>query len=240
MPGLNTFFIYRSIIFQNYALHWYKMVRMKTKEEAVFPAVLKDGLRDLPGYEAHKLMISEFRRKDLAKQSKSSKTRESSVLCLLYPIENVYHCALIKRPEYEGVHSGQISFPGGKAEKCDKNLLATALRETKEEIGVILNENQVIGQLSDVFIPVSNFNVSVFLAYSSQRPTFKADNKEVAEIIELNLQKLCYGNIKQNVTLELKRYGTFEIPAFVYQNHIIWGATAMMLSELQQILRKIL
>ena len=110
--------------------------------------------------------------------------------------------ALTQRCQYDGKHSGQISFPGGKVEETDKDIYHTALRETNEEIGVIMQDIEVIGQLTNVFIPVSNFLVFPIVGFINYLPQFNIDNNEVEELIELKLTDLI--NTRELVQNEVK------------------------------------
>ena len=105
--------------------------------------------------------------------------KKSAVLVLFYLKEGELFLALMQRPTYDGKHSGQISFPGGKHEKSDKNSVETALREANEEVGIISNDVEVVGQLSNVYIPVSQFIVTPVVGVINYLPNFKLDNHEV-------------------------------------------------------------
>ena len=133
------------------------------------------------------------------------------------------------------MHSGQISFPGGKMEAQDASLKHTALRETHEEIGINPDDINVLGELTQVYIPPSNFMVTPFLCYLDYEPEFVL-NHEVSEIIEP-----CILDLNRNTHLRTERvetkYGTFKVPAYVFNDKIVWGATALMLSELEEILK---
>ena len=116
----------------------------------------------LPGTASHLKLAPPNRAKEelLEKQNYLLAARQSAVMVLLYPVDNQLRTAFIKRSEYDGIHSGQIAFPGGKKEKTDQNFEETALRETFEEVGIKSDEIELIGQLSDLFIPPSNFIVT--------------------------------------------------------------------------------
>ena len=148
-------------------------------------AILKKEINNtLPGKEAHKLM-----RPDIS-FTEENNARKSSILILLYPEENEIKTLLILRKEYNGFHSNQISFPGGKSENFDKSLIDTALREAHEEIGVDINSIKIIGQLTSLYIPISNFLVFPLLGYSYNKPILKKNNFEVEKIIEINISDL--------------------------------------------------
>lgn len=168
--------------------------------------------------------------------NKYSKTaKQAAVLCLLYPVNNLLHFVLIKRVSYPGVHSNQIAFPGGKLE-AGENALQAALRETEEEVGVKVGENSVIGALTQLYIPPSNFMVYPFVAYIRKQPFFILDEKEVAYHITVPLNDLLNSKNIKSKEMQLS-YGNFSNPYFSLQNEVVWGATAMILSELRMVLQ---
>ncbi|TSA27429.1 MAG: CoA pyrophosphatase [Bacteroidetes bacterium] len=164
--------------------------------------------------------------------------KPSGVLLLIYPIEEEPCMVFIQRPDYGGVHSGQISLPGGKRERGDPDLLATALRESQEEVGIIREQIEILGRLSDLYIPPSRFLVSPFVGYCRYRPDFIKDPSEVKEIIEVKIRDLFSEEalqlLKHNVGLGIR----LKAPAFVVNGHVIWGATAMILSEFKEVIRE--
>jgi len=196
---------------------------------------------DLPALESHKKMAPLERIKLLEAASLDQpNARNAAVLMLFYPKNNSTHLALIKRNSYSGVHSSQIAFPGGKVEIEDENLQQTALRETYEEIGIAPDKIQVLRNLTSVYIPPSNFLVHPFLGFSTTEISFSLQEEEVAGIIETPLHMLL-----NDTSLTLKSIDTsyakmVDIPAFQIYEHTVWGATAMMLSELKDMLKLVL
>ncbi len=197
---------------------------------------IKNGI---PGEEAHAKM-SPIKRpiSDLLKES--SKIKESAVALILYRNEREIECILIQRPEYDGNHSGQISFPGGKKDSEDIHLEFTARRETFEEIGIPPSMGQLIGQLTEVYIPISNFLVQPIIYYHEKLPKLVRDTREVAEIFSFSLSELlneeCFSTMK--VKLLSENNGTI-VPCFLLGGKKIWGATAIILNEFRELLLKV-
>jgi len=193
------------------------------------------------GVEAHRLMIPKERTPYLyAEDFVERQPKESAVLMLLYPKGIEMNVLLIERATYEGVHSGQVGFPGGKYEREDVDLLHTALRETEEEVGIGSKDIQVLQSYTKIYIPPSNFYVQPYLGISNTELSFSPNASEVANIIELPLRLLFQDQIVKEVALETSYSSWTHVPAFRYNDYIIWGATAMMLSELKETLKSIL
>lgn len=163
--------------------------------------------------------------------------KKAAVLLLIYPKNREAHLVLIVRNAYEGVHASQIAFPGGKVEKTDLGLSFTALRETEEEIGVSIHKIQIIRAFSEVYIPPSNFLVLPFLGIVKEAIQFNLDPHEVKDIIELPLATLLDDDIIVEVKMKTSYANEMLVPAFKIEEHIVWGATAMMLSELKELLK---
>ena len=161
----------------------------------------------------------------------------AAVMMLVYPKNGISHTVLIIRNSYPGVHSSQIAFPGGKTELMDKNLAQTALRETEEEVGVHSTSIEVIRPFTEVYIPPSNFMVTPFLGFTEITPKFVLQPDEVAGIIEMPLHELFDDQIVVERKLMTSYAIAVDVPAFKIQEHIVWGATAMMISELKETFR---
>ncbi|MDL2142064.1 MULTISPECIES: CoA pyrophosphatase [Flavobacterium] len=168
---------------------------------------------------------------------KDKNPRIAAVMMLFYPKNNKTHLVLIVRNAYNGVHSSQIAFPGGKYETTDANYEETALRETQEEVGVAPEKIELIKHFTPMYIPPSNFLVHPFLGISKEELLFYPDIREVASIIELPLSVFLNDEIVIEVTLSTSYANNALVPAFNIQNHIVWGATAMILSELRDVLK---
>jgi len=191
-------------------------------------------LKELPGKNAQ-MKMAPLNRFDFPEPSKPAKL--SSVLILLYPHNNEVYTVLIKRASYNGHHSGQVSFPGGKFEKGDKSLIDTALRETSEEVGVQYKDVNVLGNISSLLIPVSNIMVLPIIGYTNKRPDFEHDPVEVNQIIEVSLNELLLPSIIKNGIIKVENR-KIKTPYYSVQNQIIWGATAMIISEFLEILNR--
>ena len=163
--------------------------------------------------------------------------RIAAVMMLFYPKEGQTHLVLIVRNSYKGVHSSQIAFPGGKYEEDDSDFAATALRETYEEVGVKPDKIEVIRPFTPTYIPPSNFQVYPFLGVCKQEINFYPDPTEVADIIELPLSLFLDDKILIETVMTTSYAQNIKIPAFAIDNQIVWGATAMILSELKDVLR---
>ena len=168
------------------------------------------------------------------------KPREAAVLMLFYPKNNETHLALIVRNSYPGVHSSQIGFPGGKVELADKDLSETALRETHEEVGISPDKIQVIKPFSTIYIPPSNFLVSPFMGISHQELKFVPDLDEVKRVLEFPLSVFLDDKTITNVRMSTSYAKDIEVPAFMVEKYIVWGATAMILSEIKDLLKQLL
>lgn len=192
--------------------------------------------QELPGSKAHQ-EVAPYRNVDFTKEI-ILKATLSSVLILFYEKDHAIYTTLIQRSTYNGNHSGQISFPGGKMEKTDASLMITALRETQEEIGLSPDEITIIGQLSDVFITVSNFCVTPIIGCVSFVPSFVPDKREVKKIIELKVTDLLLNENLQSRTIQLSDNNKIKAPCFVFDETIVWGATALILNELRYLLNE--
>ncbi|MES2517297.1 MAG: CoA pyrophosphatase [Bacteroidota bacterium] len=196
---------------------------------------LKNRLQEpLPGRIAHDKMASESRLR-FKMPSPNERTRESAILILFYPSENQIFMPLILRPEYDGVHGGQMAFPGGRAEKEDENLIRTAMREAQEEIGVRLTDVKILGELTKLYIPPSNFYVQPVVGYINHKPDFYPDPREVDKVIEVPLREIINPEIVSRKILNVRGVEV-DAPFYSIQEHTVWGATAMMISELLTVL----
>ena len=192
--------------------------------------------RELPGRTAQERMMGRV----VAMPVKVPEhARPSAVLCLLFPLNNELHVLLMKRREDKTAHSGQVSFPGGSYEASDADMKATALREAQEEVGIMSAEVDILGALTTLYIPVSNFNVYPYVGYANQRPVYNLSHDEVSYTIEVPLNELLHAERKTVTEVISPMQPDVKRTVNAYQlkdGTIIWGATAMIISELEVIL----
>lgn len=161
--------------------------------------------------------------------------RSSAVLILLYPHHNQAYFPLILRPQYDGTHGGQMALPGGKSEPSDETIVRTALREAQEEIGIRALDVQVLGHLTEVNIPISNYVVYPIVGALNYAPEFYPDAREVDKIYPTPLEDLRkYAEIQEKRIFVGKQ--EINVPGFEIEDTWVWGATALMLSELSDVL----
>ena len=179
----------------------------------------------LPGEKAQLRMAPAFRGEFNSTENPVS----AAVMVLFYGADKETHLVLIKRNEYDGPHSAQVSFPGGAIEAEDLSLEHTALRETREEIG-ISGPIEILGSLTPLHIPVSNFMVHPFVGWMEEHQEFHPDPTEVQYVIEVSLRELLDPANRDSETI-YHHERTIEAPFYRVGKEKIWGATAMMLSE---------
>jgi 8-oxo-dGTP pyrophosphatase MutT (NUDIX family) len=201
---------------------------------ADFTSHLTEKLKNpLPGEAAHRPM--QALSKSRINFKPNDRTRRSAVLILFYPYQNEIYFPLILRPAYDGVHSGQVAFPGGRYELSDENLVRTALREAQEEIGLRLTDVKILGSLTELFIPPSNFFVLPVVGCIPYRPDFFPDAREVEDIFQIKLAEISDKKIIGASEI-LIRGEQVMAPHYEVLGYKIWGATAMMISELLAVL----
>ena len=167
-------------------------------------------------------------------EQKGMKIRFAAVLLAIYPFQGSWHALLMQRTKYPGVHSGQISIPGGERELVDVNLMETARREFEEEVGVTIPSDIIFGPLSERFIPPSRFAVSPYLAILPKRPQWNIDPKEVDSIIEFKVESLLTDLAMRTVKMEVSPGLFHSMPAYPIQGNEVWGATALILTEFME------
>lgn len=192
----------------------------------------------LPGEAAQFRMAPMTRRRMGKGRGEAAALRHSAVLLYLFPHQDDWRVVLMKRTEYDGAHSGQVSIPGGRLEPGEDHLQA-ALREFQEETGVSVDDGQLLGSLSRLFIPTSNFLVDPFVAYATERPQFEPDPVEVEQLLEMLVSQLISDTSVRQGSVSLGNGVRVDTPYFDVQGHVVWGATAMILSELKAVLRDV-
>ncbi len=190
--------------------------------------------RPLPGRSAHLEMAPESRIESLRDETPEqvANGRKAAVLIPLYETDGQIYPVLIKRPVYDGVHSGQIAFPGGRYELTDQDLTETALREAEEEVGIKQSDVTVLGSLSKLYIPPSDYLILPVVGGINYVPDFTAQASEVDGILQIPLKTLFDRRTRSVTTINSKEYGAFQAPCYIIEGEIIWGATAMVINEL--------
>jgi 8-oxo-dGTP pyrophosphatase MutT (NUDIX family) len=205
-------------------------------------SVVKIKHLELFGESSHAKMSPPYRLQLAKKMQQRAKTaKKAGVMALFYPdLKGHTHLVLILRKTYKGVHSAQVGFPGGKFEDQDKSLRITALRETEEEIGVPGQQIHVVKELSPLYIPPSNYLVHPYLGLLDYFPQFRKQDDEVEAIIEIGLQEFLLESNRINTKVPTSYNVEVEVPAFRLNGHVVWGATAMMLGEIKDLLKQVL
>ncbi len=189
----------------------------------------------LPGRNAQLRMAHATRRHYVATPTAA---RQAGVLMTLFPKNGEWNIVLIERnPNDRDHHGGQISFPGGKAEPSDGSMLNTALREAEEEVGIGREKVKILGGLTELYIPVSNFQVHPFLGYLDDAPAYKLQVEEVSQVLEVPLSHFSHQDTRQVTDIRINPQITLKnVPYFDLHGRILWGATAMMLNELLEMM----
>lgn len=195
----------------------------------------------MPGAAAHYKMEPEIRRNWREKvKRKELNPKLAAVMALFYPAAGTTKILLILRKTYQGVHSNQIGFPGGKVEPEDRGMLETALRETEEEVGVPREAVTVLKNLSEVYIPPSNFLVQPYLGIYKHPKPFILQEDEVEALVEISLLDFLDKRNEIEQQMKTSYSDKITVPAFKLEGHTVWGATAMMLNEIKELLLKVL
>lgn len=194
---------------------------------------------DLPGLHSHLKLAPSSRAKEIkAYENSQIEAKKSAVMILFFHEQEKLKIILIRRSIYVGIHAGQIAFPGGRYEDFDKTVENTAFREIEEEIGIARDKIRLLGRLTDIYVPPSNFLISVFVGYLSHRPTYIKNEREIAEIIEINFNDfladdiICPRDFEIPTTNERIQALCYDLP-----NLALWGASAMVMSELIDVLK---
>jgi 8-oxo-dGTP pyrophosphatase MutT (NUDIX family) len=208
------------------------------KNTPEFSSKLKEKLTlPLPGKEAQYAM-AHIGRSIIDVIPEAGTFRKAAVMMLIFPKECILHTVLIQRTADNYAHSRQVSFPGGGVEQQDQGELhLTALRETMEEIGIDVHHVEVVGQLSQIYIPISKNMVYPFIGLLNEAPTYQIDPKEVEYVIETPLSHLLDESTIKRKDLTIPGGLVLQnVPYFDIQEHTVWGATAMILSEFKALM----
>lgn len=180
-------------------------------------------------------MMPWYRKFIVPNAAKLNNAQKAAVLLHVFQGPDDMELLFMKRPDYNGTHGGQISFPGGKQESFDINFMHTALREAEEEVGLNNQDIEVIKSLSECYIPPSNFVVYPFVSFAGHLPDLKINPEEVAYTFSIPLKALCSGELEGKTKVSTKM-GKMSVPAYHWNNEIIWGATANITAELVALL----
>lgn len=196
----------------------------------------------MPGESAHHKLAPLFRIQELAELQKPKiEPRHAAVMAVFYPDpRHQVHFVLILRPTYRGVHSNQVAFPGGRVEKEDRDLAHTALRETEEEVGIPQEDVEVLKEMTPIYIGPSNFWVRPYMGIMDHTPEMVPQEDEVESIIEVDLDDFLNDSSLTIQRLSTSYSKSIEVPAFFLSGHVVWGATAMMLNEMKDVLKEVL
>jgi 8-oxo-dGTP pyrophosphatase MutT (NUDIX family) len=201
--------------------------------------LIKSYHQGLPGTEAQLQMAPLQRKENSNNYFLKNNSKQSAVTVLWFESESIPHLLLTQRTAQLKHHGNQISFPGGRKDDQDASLIDTALRELKEEVGVAASEVNLVGDLTSLYIPVSNYFVQPFLAVASERINFSINTSEVQAVIKLPIFDLIDDKRIAQESIKLGNGLLQKVPAFKIDNKIIWGATAMILSEVKAIVKRI-
>jgi len=199
----------------------------------------KELQKDLPGKIFQDKMAPPGRESRNLLKPDSQPPRKAGILILLFPFQDELHTVFIKRSEKNGPHSGQISFPGGKVDRLDRNLKHTALRETAEELGVNSKNIKLLGALTPLYIPVSNYDVFPFIGFINRFTDFSIQADEVQYAIIAKIQELQQPDTTGILEINQSNY-IIKAPCYKIKDADIWGATAMILSEFMEVYRKLI
>lgn len=200
-----------------------------------------NNLQRLPlgGLDAQFKLAPKMRLRYDEQKIKANKPKRAAVLALFYPNENNETTFLLTlRASYSGTHSSQISFPGGKIDQQDKTYYDAALRETLEEVGVSSDKIEFLREMTNVYIPPSNFLVTPFISYINKKPDFII-NEEVESTIEVKVTDLLDDKNLGSIEMNTSYMSNMKVPCFRLNDYIVWGATGMILSEMKELLKSI-
>jgi 8-oxo-dGTP pyrophosphatase MutT (NUDIX family) len=194
--------------------------------------------KTLPAMESQYKMAGSYRPVVSIDEAIEKQAKSAGVLILVTKLETDFHFLMIQRTTYDGAHSGQMAFPGGKMEPQDATIIDTAIRECYEEIGLNVSKNQILGALTPLYIPVSHFVVYPFLAFIDAPSQFVKDPNEVEAIFLFKLHEFFKPENIQDFSFQMQNQ-MMTVPSYQFQGQTVWGASAMILSEWFDIIQKI-
>ena len=210
------------------------------QDQSIFDNLKERLGKPLPGRKVQYEMSASQRGRRSINFNIEEDPKESSVLIVLF-IKNGQVCfPLIQRPQYTGIHSGQIGLPGGKIEEDDKDRIETALRETEEEIGINAQDVVVLGKLTELYVQASHYNVLPIVGYLPYIPAYHPDPQEVSRVIEGRIDDLLNAGKRKVKELLVREKYAVTAPYFDINNEMVWGATAMILNEFSVVLKDII
>lgn len=194
--------------------------------------------KPLPGLQSHLKMAPPTRKAELEAAKEAMQfAKKSAVLILLFHENDKLKVVFIRRSFYVGIHAGQMAFPGGRYEDSDKTVEETAFREIEEEIGISRDKIELLGRISDIYVPPSNFLISVFVGFLSIKPVYTPDEREVAEVIEVDFDEFLKPENKVVKTFHVPSANqSVTAPCYQTAQCDIWGASAMVMNELIEII----
>lgn len=206
---------------------------------AITTQLIRDALQipDFDGAAMQGDMLPEAR--DLFPRREDIPPRQAGVLVMLYPQGNDWHIVLTRRSDQLRGHRGQVSFPGGRQDPQDDDLTQTALRETCEELGICEKNLEILGTMTELYIPPSHYDVLPTVALARHQPIFAPNPDEVAEVFTMSLSELLNPATRHNENWSFKGI-RLNVPYYLVCGHKVWGATAMILCELENRLRMVL
>lgn len=214
-------------------------MQFATTRPALIEALQRKLLQgNLPGEAAHFKLAHAVRKAEATPHPDSK--RDAAVMIILFEkSKDDWHVLFIRRTSQhdQDKHAGQIAFPGGKMDPSDRDLMYTALRETEEEVAIDLTALDVLGQMTPLYITVSKFLVHPYVAYADAQPVYTRQETEVEEVLELPLAAFRGPDVLQEMRIRINSGIILNhVPAYVINGYTIWGATAMIMSELLDLL----
>lgn len=204
------------------------------------PEIIRQKLSEpLPGLVSHLKLAPITRAKEITEYNeKIIDAKKSAVMILLFHEEANLKVIVIRRSFYVGIHAGQIAFPGGRYEEEDGNVENTAKREIEEEIGITSDKIEILGRLTDIYVPPSNFLISIFVGYLEQKPVYKIDKREVAEVIEIDFNDFYKEDIIHEKEFLVPSMQSSTRALYYHVGNIeLWGASAMVMTELLDVIK---